>query len=82
MIRAASRWTARDDAEETGLLYVAAQDAAQLTIAHVDDSGKPVVRAVVPTAKGARSVVAGADGRAYVIDPLGGQILKVEPSNK
>ena len=71
-----------DYAEETGLLYVAAQDAAQLTIARVDNSGKPVVLAVVPTAKGARSVVAGGDGRAYVIDPLGGQILKVEPSNK
>ena len=68
--------------EETGLLYVAAQDAAQLTIAQVDDRGKAVVRAAVPTAKGARSVVAGEGGRAYVIDPLGGQILKVEPSNK
>jgi len=71
-----------DYAAETGLLYVAAQDAAQLTIARVDNSGKPEVLAVVPTAKGARSVVAGGDGRAYVIDPLGGQILKVEPSNK
>ena len=71
-----------DYAETTGLLYVAAQDAAQLTIARVDDSGKTAVMAVVPTAKGARSVVAGGDGRAYVIDPLGGQILKVEPRNK
>lgn len=68
-----------DYAEETGLLYVAAQDAAQLTIARIEDSGKPVVLAVVPTAKGARSVVAGENGRAYLIDPLGGQILKVEP---
>lgn len=71
-----------DYAEESGLLYVAAQDAAQLTIAHVDDGGKPLVLAVVPTAKGARSVVAGRAGRAYLIDPLRGQILKVEPSNK
>ena len=71
-----------DYAVETRSLYVAAQDAAQLTIARVDDSGKPVVLAVVPTARGARSVVAGGDGRAYLIDPLRGQILKVEPSNK
>ena len=71
-----------DYAEETGLLYVAAQDAAQLTIARIDDSGKPVVVAVVVTAKGARSVVAGEGGRAYLIDPLRGQILKVEPRNK
>jgi hypothetical protein len=33
----------------------------------------------VPSIKGARSVVAGASGRAYLIDPLGGRILKVEP---
>jgi hypothetical protein len=30
-----------DYAEDTGLLYVAAQDAAQLTIARVGDSGTP-----------------------------------------
>ena len=71
-----------DYVEESGLLYVAAQDAAQLTIAQIDAGGKPLVLAVVPTAKGARSVVAGGGGRAYLIDPLQGQILKVEPSNK
>jgi len=71
-----------DYTQETELLYVAAQDAAQLTIARVDHKGKPLVLAVVPTVKGAPSVVAGEDGRAYVIDPLGGQILKVEPINK
>jgi hypothetical protein len=68
-----------DYAEERGLLYVAAQDAAQLTIARVDDKGRPTAMAVVPTTKGARSVVAGEGGDAYVIDPLGGRILKVEP---
>jgi DNA-binding beta-propeller fold protein YncE len=52
--------------------------AAQLTIAHVDDKGTPTVEAVVPTAKGARSVVAGPDGSAYLIDPLEGRILRVE----
>ena len=68
-----------DYSEERDLLYVAAQDAAQLTIARVDDSGEPATVAVVPTVKGARSVVAGAGGSAYIIDPVGGQILKVEP---
>jgi hypothetical protein len=68
-----------DYAQETGLLYVAAAEAAQLTIARVDDRGKPTAVAVVPTTKGASSVVAGAGGRAYLIDPLGGRILKVEP---
>jgi hypothetical protein len=68
-----------DYVEQTGLLYVAAQDAAQLTIARVDDAGKPVPVAVVPTTKGARSVVASGEGDAYVIDPVGGRILKVEP---
>jgi hypothetical protein len=65
--------------EDSELLYVAAAEAAQLTIAHVDDNGRPTVSALVPTTKGTRSVVAGANGRAYLIDPLGGRILKVEP---
>jgi DNA-binding beta-propeller fold protein YncE len=68
-----------DYVEDTGMLYVAAAEAAQLTIAHVDDNGKPAAVAVVPTTKGTRSVVAGAGGVAYLIDPLGGNILKVTP---
>ncbi|MDP9147139.1 MAG: hypothetical protein M3N22_05725 [Acidobacteriota bacterium] len=63
-----------------GLLYVAAADAAQLTIARVDDDGIPTAVAVVPTTKGARSVVAGENGSAYLIDPLAGRILKVTPN--
>lgn len=70
-----------DYTEDTGLLYAAAAEAAQLTVARVDDEGRPTPLALVPTTKGARSVVAGASGRAYVIDPLGGRILKVELSN-
>ena len=62
---------------DASLLYVAAAEAAQLTIAKVDDKGRPSAIAVVPTTKGARSVVAGTEGRAYLIDPLGGRILKV-----
>jgi hypothetical protein len=68
-----------DYAEDTGLLYAAAADAAQLTIARIDDHGVPTSLARVQTRKGARSVVAGRSGCAYLIDPLGGSILKVQP---
>jgi len=68
-----------DYSEDRGLLYAAAAEAAKLTIARIDDQGKPVAVAVVPTVQAARSVVAGAQGRAYLIDPIGGSILKVEP---
>jgi hypothetical protein len=68
-----------DYSEEAGLLYAAAADAAKLTIARIDNQGKPIPLAVVPTTESARSVVVGANGRAYLIDPIGGGILKVEP---
>jgi hypothetical protein len=68
-----------DYVEDTGMLYVAAAEAAQLTVAQVDDHGKPTAVAVVATTKGTRSVVAGAGGVAYLIDPYGGNILKVMP---
>jgi hypothetical protein len=71
-----------DYTEDTGLLYVAAAEAAQLTIARVNDKGKLTLVEQVPTTKGARSVIAGASGRAYLIDPFGGRILKVELSSK
>jgi DNA-binding beta-propeller fold protein YncE len=71
-----------DYTSDTGLLYVAAAEAAQLTVARVDDEGTPTLVAQVPTTKGARSVVAGTSGRAYLIDPLGGRILKVELNGK
>jgi hypothetical protein len=63
-----------------GILYAAAAEAAQLTVAQIDDHGQPNVVAVVPTTKGTRSVIAGADGNAYLIDPYGGGILKVSPA--
>jgi hypothetical protein len=69
-----------DYSDDLGLLYAAAADAAKLTIARVDDHGKPTAVAVVPATQAARSVVAGAEGRAYLIDPIGGSILKVEPN--
>lgn len=68
-----------DFAEATGELYAAAGDAAQLTVAHIDDHGRATVVAKVLTVKGARSVVAGARGCAYLIDPYGGNILAVNP---
>ena len=61
-----------------GVLYAAAAEAAQLTIAHIDDHGKPARISTVPTTKGTRSVVAGAHGDAYLIDPYGGSILKIQ----
>jgi DNA-binding beta-propeller fold protein YncE len=63
--------------ENTGRLYAAAADAAQLTIARVDERGLPILVARVATTKGTRSVVAGPNGSAYLIDPYGGRILKV-----
>jgi len=68
-----------DYCEEDGLLYAAAAEAAQLTIARVDDAGTPSVGAIVKTTKGAHSVVAGSNRTAYLIDPFGGNILTVQP---
>jgi len=65
--------------EDSRTLYAAAAEAAQLTIAHVDENGSPSVRAIVPTTRGGRSVVVCPNGCAYVIDPLGGRILKIQP---
>ena len=61
------------------LLFAAAARAATLTIASVDDSGGLSRVAIVPTANGARSVVAGDAGTAYVADPVNGRILVVTP---
>lgn len=62
-----------DYTADAGLLYAAAADAAQLTIARVDDNAKPSPLAVVPTTKGTRSVVAGLAGSAYLMDPVAGR---------
>lgn len=60
-------------------LYAAASVAGTLTIANVDNRGTMTTVATVPTAKGARSVIAGKGATAYVIDPVSGSILKVAP---
>ena len=66
-----------DYTPEKKILYAAASQAATLTIAEVGDDGKFHLKATVPTAKGARSVVAGRGETAYLIDPPTGRILKL-----
>jgi DNA-binding beta-propeller fold protein YncE len=66
-----------DYSSERKVLYAAASQAATLTIAEVDDSGKFHLKATVPTVKGARGVIAGKGETAYLIDPAEGRILKV-----
>jgi DNA-binding beta-propeller fold protein YncE len=66
-----------DYSSEQKLLYAAASQAATLTIAQVDDSGKFHLKATVPTVKGARGVVAGRGETAYLIDPAEGRMLKL-----
>ena len=68
-----------DYSEEQRTLYAAASKAATLTIAEVGDRGDLKSIAVVPTTIGARGVVAGKLGTAYVADPVRGRILKVTP---
>ena len=66
-----------DYSADTKLLYAAASQAANLTIAEVDDHGKFHLKATVPTVKGARGVVAGKGDTAYLIGPAEGRILKL-----
>jgi hypothetical protein len=61
-----------------GKLYAAASVAATLTIVHVADDGKFHDASTFPTEKGARVVVAGPKGAAYVADPVHGRILRIE----
>jgi DNA-binding beta-propeller fold protein YncE len=61
-------------------LYVAAAEAATLTIAHLDDKGVLKLTASVATAKRARNAVATDDGVAYVADGAEGKILVVRPT--
>jgi hypothetical protein len=60
-------------AQETGSSHFtvkpAVAEAAQLTIAWIEDKGVPSQVAVVKTIKGTRSVVAASHGSAYLIDP-------------
>jgi DNA-binding beta-propeller fold protein YncE len=66
-----------DYSPDSKILYAAASQAATLTIAEVGNDGKFHLKATVPTAKGARGVVAGKSETAYLIDPAEGRILKL-----
>ena len=68
-----------DYSTDQKILYAAASLAATLSIAEVGDDGKFHLKATVPTVKGARGVVAGKGGTAYLIDPVEGRILKLTP---
>lgn len=60
-------------------VLAAASVSATLTIASVDDRGGMTAVATISTVKGARSVIAGRRATSYLIDPIGGNILKVGP---
>jgi len=66
-----------DFSAEQNVLYAAAAVTATLTIAEVSNDGKFHVKALVPTAKEARGVIAAKGKTAYLIDPTGGRILKL-----
>jgi len=64
-----------DYRSSTGLLYVAAGKAERLSVAHIDDTGKPSLVASGVTVAGARNAVADAEGNIYVVDPGGARLL-------
>jgi len=66
-----------DFSSEQKLLYAAASVTATLSIIEVAEDGKFHLKALVPTVKGARGVVAGKGETAYLIDPAEGRILKM-----
>jgi DNA-binding beta-propeller fold protein YncE len=66
-----------DFSPDKKLLYAAASVTATLGIIEAGDDGKFRLKALVPTAKGARGVVAGKGETAYLIDPAEGRILKL-----
>lgn len=68
-----------DYVDASGLLYVAAGKAAQITVARFDDKGVPSVVATGTTAAGARNAVADGKGNAYVPDPNGAALLILAP---
>src|SRR5262249_32551723 len=66
-----------DFSSERKLLYAAASVTATLSIMEVGEGGKFRLKALIPTVKGARGVVAGKGETAYLIDPAEGRILKM-----
>jgi DNA-binding beta-propeller fold protein YncE len=68
-----------DYLDARGLLYIAAGKTGTLTVAHVDDKGALAIVAAAPSAPGARVVVAGRDGAAYVADGKQGRVIAFAP---
>jgi hypothetical protein len=66
-----------DFSSDQKLLYAAASVTATLSIIEVGQDGKFHLKALVPTVKGARGVIAGKGETAYLIDPAEGRILKL-----
>src|SRR5438874_9684937 len=66
-----------DFSSDQKLFYAAASVTATLSIIEAGDDGKFHLKALVPTVKGARGVVAGKGETAYLIDPAEGRILKL-----
>jgi DNA-binding beta-propeller fold protein YncE len=64
-----------DYVDSTKLLYAAAGNAARLTVARVDDKGRPSIVATMDTAEGARNAVGDDSGNVYVADPLRARLL-------
>src|SRR5207249_6759988 len=73
-----------DFSRDEKLLYAAASVTATLSIIEVTDDGKFRLKALVPTSKGVRGVVAGKGKTAYLIDPAQGRVLKLihKPHNE
>jgi DNA-binding beta-propeller fold protein YncE len=64
-----------DEDLRTHTLYVAAGKAATLTLVRASEKGALTKVASAPTAKGARVVVVGGKGAAFVADSAGGRVL-------
>ena len=60
------------------LLFIASGADAQMTVAHINDSGAPEKTATLATAKGARNPILDAHGTAYLEDSLNGRLLVFE----
>jgi hypothetical protein len=58
-----------------GRLYAAASLAATMTIAAFDERFHDAI--TIPSVKGARVVVAGANGEVWVADPIEGRVLRI-----
>ena len=61
--------------EPKRLLFAGASKVGRLTVARVDDAGRPTIVATGDTPRGARNPVADTDGNAYEADPANGRVL-------